>query len=70
MYKPSTSHTLSLLFLPPNFLRWLLVSSPSILEEKWRLREAKSLAQILKHGIGSGFEFTKADFRAQGLMTR
>lgn len=37
------------------------------LDEKWRLREAKSFAKTVKHGRESGSNFISTDFRAQSL---
>lgn len=44
-----------------------MVSLSYFLDEKWRLREAKSFVKIVKHGIESGSNFMSADFRAQSL---
>lgn len=38
-----------------------------ILFFRWRLRGAKSFAQIRKHGTESAFKFTQVAFRAPGL---
>jgi len=35
----------------------IAVVMPVFIDEKWRLREPKSFAQILNHGIESGFKF-------------